>query len=113
VAAAVSAAVVVVVVVDAVAVTVVVEAVIDPPTIVSAPMTDRVDGPDFPRWPERLLMNPRSYRTPIQPLQTRVRCPVCQQAVYSRAGIHPQCAVRQNDPPKVKKGTPAVTTPSE
>jgi hypothetical protein len=112
---AVVAAVTAAVVVGAVAVTaaVAVAAVIDPPTIVSAPMTDRVHGPDDPRSPERLLMNPRSYRMPIKPLQTHARCPVCQQAVYSRAGIHPQCAVRQNDPPKVKKVTPAVTTPSE
>lgn len=51
-------------------------------------------------------MNPRSYRTPIQPLQTRERCPVCHQAVYSRAGIHPQCAMRQNEPPKAKKVAP-------
>jgi Tat protein secretion system quality control protein TatD with DNase activity len=25
----------------------------------------------------------------------RKRCPVCQQSVYSLAGIHPQCAVKQ------------------
>ncbi len=47
-------------------------------------------------------MNPRYYHTPIQPTTTRVRCPVCRQPVYSRAGIHPQCAVKQADPPKVK-----------
>jgi hypothetical protein len=103
------------VVVGAAAVTaaVAVAAGIDWPTIVAAPMTDREYGPDDPRSPERLRMNPRSYRTPIHPLQTHARCPVCQQAVYSRAGIHPQCAMRQSDPPKVKKVTPKVTTPSE
>lgn len=42
-------------------------------------------------------MNPRSYRTPIDPAADRIRCPVCHLAVYSRAGIHPQCAVRQAD----------------
>jgi hypothetical protein len=50
--------------------------------------------------------NPRYYHTPPQPVSTRARCPVCHEEVYSRAGIHPQCAVRQADPPKVKgKGT--------
>jgi hypothetical protein len=47
-------------------------------------------------------MNPKSYHTPPQPVSSRVRCPVCHQEVYSRAGIHPQCAVRQSDPPKPK-----------
>jgi hypothetical protein len=44
-------------------------------------------------------MNPKHFHTP---LSTRARCPVCHEAVYSRAGIHPQCAVRQADPPKPK-----------
>ena len=47
-------------------------------------------------------MTARNYHTPPQPGSTRVRCPVCHEAVYSRAGIHPQCAVRQSEPPKVK-----------
>jgi hypothetical protein len=47
-------------------------------------------------------MNPRSYRILIKPISTRVRCPVCHEEVYSRAGIHPQCAVRQSDPPRMK-----------
>jgi hypothetical protein len=42
------------------------------------------------------------YHTPPQPVSTRVRCPICHEEVYSLAGIHPQCAVRQCDPPKVK-----------
>ena len=46
-------------------------------------------------------MTPRYYHTPPVPVSTRARCPVCQEAVYSRAGIHPQCAVRQYDPPSV------------
>jgi hypothetical protein len=41
-------------------------------------------------------MNPKHFHTPIS---TRLRCPVCHQAVYSRAGIHPQCAMRQSEPP--------------
>ena len=45
-------------------------------------------------------MTPRYYHTPPPPISTRVRCPVCREAVYSRAGIHPQCAVRQADPPR-------------
>jgi hypothetical protein len=49
-------------------------------------------------------MNPRYYHTPLP--STRVRCPVCHEAVYSRAGIHPQCAVRQADPPRPKDKGP-------
>lgn len=61
-------------------------------------------------------MNPKHLHSPVS---TRLRCPVCQQAVYSRAGIHPQCAVRQSDPPRPKvkpanlpvaPGTAAVVT---
>ncbi|QDV34376.1 hypothetical protein [Tautonia plasticadhaerens] len=44
-------------------------------------------------------MNPKHLHTPPS---TRTRCPVCQQPVYSRVGIHPQCAVRQADPPRPK-----------
>ena len=51
-------------------------------------------------------MTPRYYHTPAQPVSNRVRCPVCHEAVYSRAGIHPQCAVRQADPPQPKGGKP-------
>jgi hypothetical protein len=47
-------------------------------------------------------MTPRYYHTPPLPISTRVRCPVCHTDVYSRAGIHPQCAVRQSDPPRLK-----------
>jgi hypothetical protein len=47
-------------------------------------------------------MTARFYRTPPPPASTRARCPVCGEAVYSRAGIHPQCAVRRADPPRLK-----------
>jgi len=60
----------------------------------------------FPPSHPATLMNPKHFHTPVS---TRVRCPVCHEAVYSRAGIHPQCAVRQSDPPKSKvkpQGTP-------
>jgi hypothetical protein len=50
-------------------------------------------------------MNPKHVHTPVS---TRARCPVCHQHVYSRAGIHPQCAMRQADPPKPKGEVPAV-----
>ena len=54
-----------------------------------------------------LMMNPKHYyHTPIKPESTRASCPVCHQAVYSRAGIHPQCAVIQHDPPKSKSKKP-------
>jgi hypothetical protein len=48
-------------------------------------------------------MNPMHYyHTPIKPISTRASCPVCHETVYSRAGIHPQCAVIQSDPPKLR-----------
>jgi hypothetical protein len=49
------------------------------------------------------MMNPKHYyHTPVKPVSTRASCPVCHEAVYSRAGIHPQCAVIQYDPPKIR-----------
>ena len=51
-------------------------------------------------------MATRHYHTPLPPNSARVRCPVCHEAVYSRAGIHPQCAVRQSDPPRPKVVAP-------
>ena len=56
-------------------------------------------------------MNPKSYQPQNNPSSNRVRCPVCHEAVYSRAGIHPQCAVRQSDPPKPKSKSPAIIDP--
>ncbi len=46
-------------------------------------------------------MFPRYRHTPIFDPERR-RCPVCHHAVYSLAGIHPQCAGRLDDPPKPK-----------
>jgi len=52
-------------------------------------------------------MNPMHYyHTPIKPVSTRAICPVCHETVYSRAGIHPQCAVIQSDPPKLRSKKP-------
>lgn len=34
---------------------------------------------------------------PLIPARTNHRCPVCGETSYSRAGIHPQCSVRQAD----------------
>jgi hypothetical protein len=49
------------------------------------------------------MMNPMHYyHTPVKPTSTRASCPVCHETVYSRAGIHPQCAVIQSDPPKLR-----------
>jgi hypothetical protein len=47
-------------------------------------------------------MIPRYYHTPPRAASTRARCPICNEAVYARVGIHPQCAVRQADPPRPK-----------
>src|SRR4051794_34363604 len=76
----------------------------------------------FPRTPPpaRALTPPSCATTPMNPkhlhtpLSTRARCPVCHEVVYSRAGIHPQCAVRQSDPPKSKSkapGAPVLAVP--
>jgi len=54
-------------------------------------------------------MNPKHLHTP---LSTRARCPVCHETVYSRAGIHPQCAVRQADPPRPKVKEPKPDLPA-
>ena len=58
-------------------------------------------------------MATRHYHTPLPPNSARVRCPVCHEAVYSRAGIHPQCAVRQADPPRPKVVAPAPAAPGQ
>lgn len=57
-------------------------------------------------------MTPKYYHTPPQPISTRLKCPVCHETVYSRAGIHPQCAVRQSDPPRLKSKGPKLQPPS-
>jgi hypothetical protein len=44
----------------------------------------------------RNSMNTRHYHTPITDPQ-RKRCPICDKPVYSLAGIHPQCAIKQNE----------------
>ncbi len=41
-------------------------------------------------------MNSRHHHTPLTDAQ-RKRCPICDKAVYSLAGIHPQCAIKQNE----------------
>ena len=51
-------------------------------------------------------MNPKSYQIPPAPGSTRVRCPVCHHAVYSRGGIHRQPAVRQADPHQAQVPVP-------
>lgn len=43
------------------------------------------------------MINPRNSHAPL-PDDRRRRCPVCRQSVYSKAGIHPQCAIKQADP---------------
>ncbi len=54
-------------------------------------------------------MFPNYRHAPIvDPL--RKRCPVCNHAVYSTAGIHPQCAVRLTDLPRSTKKKPAPST---
>ena len=57
-------------------------------------------------------MNPKHYHTPALALPQRRRCPVCHQSVYSRAGIHPQCAMKQSEPfqPHSKKHAAAAAS---
>jgi hypothetical protein len=61
------------------------------------------------------MMAPKYHHSQPSPISTRPRCPVCGTAVYSLAGIHPQCAVRQADPPRPKvkplrAGIPAIAS---
>jgi hypothetical protein len=54
-------------------------------------------------------MIPRYRHAPIVD-SSRRRCAVCNHAVYSLAGIHPQCAVKLSDPRQASKkpsGQPA------
>jgi hypothetical protein len=51
-------------------------------------------------------MNPKHSHSPPPRDSSKGRCPVCNQVVYSRAGIHPQCAIRQADPPRPKAKPP-------
>ena len=44
-------------------------------------------------------MFPRYRHTPIFDSQ-RKRCPICNQSVYSLAGIHPQCAIKLEENPQ-------------
>jgi len=44
-------------------------------------------------------MFPRYRHTPIFDSQ-RKRCPICNQSVYSLAGIHPQCAIKLDEGPQ-------------
>jgi hypothetical protein len=53
-------------------------------------------------------MTPKHFHTPIS---SRVRCPVCREAVYSRAGIHPQCAVSLSEPPRSKSKVAPLAEP--
>ncbi len=56
-------------------------------------VTGNVQGNQPEREPTSMF--PGYYHNPPKPVSTRVRCPVCQKEVYSRAGIHPQCAVKR------------------
>ncbi|WP_435021530.1 hypothetical protein TA3x_002424 [Tundrisphaera sp. TA3] len=55
----------------------------------------------------------RTDHTPPPPGSTRARCPVCREAVYSRSGIHPQCAVRQSELNRPKAVPADVAAESE
>lgn len=41
--------------------------------------------------------------TPLFELKQVRRCPVCGEASFSRAGIHPQCAQRRADAKRMKR----------
>ena len=57
------------------------------------------------------LVDKKHYHFPVE---ARPVCPVCHKSVYSRGGIHPQCAMIQSEPPRPKKkpldavGSPAA-----
>jgi len=46
-------------------------------------------------------MFPKYRHTPIFDPE-RKRCPICHHSVYSLAGVHPQCAKRLDEQPKLK-----------
>jgi hypothetical protein len=52
-----------------------------------------------------MSMNSKHFHTPVS---GRIVCPVCKKAVYSHAGIHPQCAMTLADPPRAKRGSVPV-----
>jgi hypothetical protein len=52
-------------------------------------------------------MKSKSDRLPTSQGSARARCPVCHETVYSRAGIHPQCAVRQSELSRPRPQPPA------
>lgn len=55
------------------------------------------------RLTRKAILNTSSHYHKLQkPVSTRGRCPVCHESVYSRAGIHPQCAVKQSESPTPK-----------
>jgi hypothetical protein len=51
-------------------------------------------------------MDKKHYHVPVA---FRPLCPVCKKAVYSRGGIHPQCAMILDDAPKSRK--PVLPSP--
>jgi hypothetical protein len=56
------------------------------------------------------VVNARYYHHHTPPPDPNRRlCPVCHHAVYSLAGIHPQCAEHQADPPR-SKGNAKLST---
>ena len=58
------------------------------------------------------MINPRNSHTPL-PDDRRKRCPICRQTVYSSAGIHPQCAIKQADPWLPASATPVPVKPEQ
>ena len=52
-------------------------------------------------------MFPRYRHTPIYDSQ-RKRCPICNQSVYSLAGIHPQCAIKLDEGPQSRSNKEPV-----
>jgi hypothetical protein len=58
-----------------------------------------LDAPHLPRLGASLV-DKKHYHFPVE---ARPVCPVCHKSVYSRGGIHPQCAMIQSEPPRPKK----------
>jgi hypothetical protein len=45
---------------------------------------------------EKLSMSEKKPKA-LNPVRARNCCPICGKVSYSRAGVHPQCSVRQAD----------------
>ena len=71
------------------------------PSVASRPFGQTIEVPASMLTHQEAIMFPGYRHTPIFD-SDRKRCPVCNQSVYSLAGIHPQCAIKLAEGPPIK-----------